>query len=72
MEIKNKIEFYKLDKINKFFKNFNINSFKDNKDKNNLDDLLSFIKDSLKKVDKEKADYIKSKLSLSDLLRSII
>jgi hypothetical protein len=68
MEIKNKIEFYKLDKINKFFKNFNIDSFKDNKDKNNLDNLLNFIKDSLKKVDKEKTDYIKSKLYLSDLL----
>ena len=68
MKIKNKIEFYKPDKINRFFKDFNINSFKDNIDKNNLDDLLSFIKDSLKKVDKEKADYIKSKLYLSDLL----
>ena len=68
MKIKNKIEFYEPDKINRFFKDFNIDNFKDNKDKNNLDDLLSFIKDSLKKVDKEKADYIKSKLSLSDLL----
>jgi hypothetical protein len=53
MKIKNKIEFYKLTKINRFFKDFNIDSFKDNKDKNNIDDLLNFIKDSLKKVDKE-------------------
>jgi len=66
MKIKNNIEFNKTVKINN--KDFNINNFKDNKDNNNLNDLLDFIKDSLKKIDKEKADYIKSKLSLSDLL----